>query len=49
MVNALLMLAQEAEPVTRQPLIFNLRNLILVGTIIVLLVGYKIYKNKTMG
>jgi hypothetical protein len=49
MVNALLLLAQEAEPVTQPPLIFNMRNLILVVGIIVLVVGYKIYKNKTMG
>jgi hypothetical protein len=45
MIQNLLMLAQDSsEP---HPL-FNLRNGILTLAIIVLLVGYKIYKNKTM-
>ncbi len=48
MVNALLMLAQEAESAEPPPLIFNTRNLILVVAIVALVVGYKIYKNKTM-
>ncbi len=47
MIQNLLMLAQEE---TSEPsAIFNLRNLILVVVIVGLLVGLKIYKNKTMG
>ena len=43
MLANMLMLAQEDSAV------FNLRNGLLFLGIIVLIVGYKIYKNKTMG
>ncbi len=46
MINELLMLAQEEA--AEGSAIFNLRNLILVVAIVALLVGLKIYKNKTM-
>jgi len=50
MIDALLMLAQVQEiPEVEPPsLIFTARNLILVIVLIVIIVGYKIYKNKTM-
>ena len=50
MLNKLLMLAQANKiPDVEQPsLLFTLRNGILVVVAIVLVVGYKIYKNKTM-
>ena len=47
MIAELLMLAQDAPD--QGSAIFNLRNGILVVVIIGLLVGLKIYKNKTMG
>ena len=37
------MLAQE------ESAIFNMRNIILVAVLVGVLVGYKVYKNKTMG
>lgn len=46
MIQNLLMLAQEES--SEPSAVFNLRNGVLVLVIIVLLVGYKIYKNKTM-
>ncbi|MFH1416707.1 MAG: hypothetical protein ABII12_00255 [Planctomycetota bacterium] len=47
MLAELLILAQEVPG--EGSAIFNLRNGILVFAIIALLVGLKIYKNKTMG
>lgn len=41
MMNDILVLAQDNA-------LFNLRNLIMVICIVVLIVGYKMYKNKTM-
>ena len=43
MLADIFMLAQEDSA------IFNMRNLILVVVIVGILVGYKVYKNKTMG
>jgi hypothetical protein len=54
MLTKLLLLAQRATPgapapdVQGESAFFNLRNLILVAAIVVILVGYKIYKDKTM-
>lgn len=48
MLNKLLMLAQKIPEVERESLLFTARNGILVVVAIVLVVGYKIYKNKTM-
>lgn len=48
MINHWLMLAQEIEPPELPSTIWNLRNLILVIILIAIIVGYKIYKNKTM-
>ncbi len=48
MLNKLLMLAQKIPEVEQPNLLFNARNGILVVVAIVLVVGYKIYKNKTM-
>jgi hypothetical protein len=42
MIQNLLILAQEDST------IFNMRNLILLGAVIILLVVYKVYKNKQM-
>lgn len=46
MISEILMLAQEE--ISEPNPIFNLRNGILLIAIIALLVGVKIYKNKTM-
>lgn len=43
MLANILMLAEE------ESAIFNMRNIILVAVIVGVLVGYKVYKNKTMG
>lgn len=49
MLMNLLMLAQEDPvPIEDKSLIFTGRNLLLIVGLVVLIVGFKIYKNKTM-